>query len=68
MTWDYLVDESAKSRYDMILGRYILIEIGLDIKLSEHIIGADDELLKWSTVSMIDLGMYEFKYLNTGKI
>ena len=56
MTWNCHVDESAKVRYYMILGRYISTPLRLNIKLSEHVIEAND------------LGTYEFKYLNTGKI
>ena len=29
--WKYHMDDSNKSRYDMILGRYILMALGLDI-------------------------------------
>ena len=59
--------ESAKGRYDMILERYVLTELGLDLKLSEFIIEADDRPFKGSTTPMVDLGMSIFKDLNTGK-
>ena len=62
------MNESAKGRYDMILGRDILIDLGLDLKLSDQVIGVDDEYLKGSTAPIVDPGMYEFKYLNTGKV
>ena len=42
VTWIYHVDESSKGRYDMILGQYLLTELGLNIKCSEHAIEADD--------------------------
>ena len=57
--------ESAKSRYDMISGRYLLTVLGLKLKLSEHVIKSDDGLLKGSLTTMVDLDTYEFKYLNT---
>ena len=38
------------------------------IKFTKHIIEAVDGPLKVSTVSMIALGMYEFKYLNKREI
>ena len=31
MTWNFHVDESANIRYDMILGRYLLTALGLNI-------------------------------------
>ena len=38
------------------------------MKLSDKVIKADDGTLKGSKTPMADLGTYEFKYLNTGKI
>ena len=67
-TQNFHVDESAKGRYDLILGRYLLIELGLYLKFYEHIIEADNGPFKWSTTLMVDLGTYIFKYLNAGKI
>ena len=52
----------------MILGKDILTKLGLNLKLSEHIIRADYGPFKGSTTPMVDLGMYLFKVLNTGKI
>ena len=40
--WKCNVDDSANKRYDMILGRDILTELGLNLKFSEHVIEADD--------------------------
>ena len=68
MTWKCHVDDSGKGRYNIILGRDILTELVLNIKLSEHVIEADDRPLKGSTAPMVNLGTYIFKYLNTGKI
>ena len=31
MMWKCHVDDSAKGRYDMILGKYLLIELGLNL-------------------------------------
>ena len=44
----------------MILGRYILTELGLNLKFSEHVIEADDGPFKGSTTPMVDLVMYKF--------
>ena len=62
------VDNSAKDRYDMILGRDLLTELGLNPKFSEHVIEAYYGPFNGSTTPMVDLGTYIFKYLNTGKM
>ena len=36
--WKFHVDDSANVRYDIILGRNILTEIGLNLKFSDHVI------------------------------
>ena len=61
MTWNCHVDGSAKGRCDMIIGGYLLKEFGLNFKLSEHVIKADDGLFKGPTTLMVDLGKYIFK-------
>ena len=66
MTWKCHVDESTKSRYDMILGRYLLTKQVLNIKCSNIVIAADDIPFKGATASMFYLGTYVFKDLNTG--
>ena len=58
--WNCHTDDSAKVRYDMILGRDLLTELVLNIKLSEHVIEADYQPLKGLTAPMVDLGKYEF--------
>ena len=55
MTRKYHVYNSTKGRYGIILGRYLLRELGSIIKLSEHVIKVDDGPFKWSTTPMIDL-------------
>ena len=52
----------------MILRRYLPTEIRLNIKFSEQVTKADDGPFKGSTTSMVDLGRYVFKDLNTEKI
>ena len=51
----------------MIIGWDIPIELVLNLKLSEHVIKVDDGHVKGYTTPMVDLGTYEFKYLNTGE-
>ena len=62
------VDNSTKNRYYIILGRDILTKIGLNLKLSEHVIKTDDETFKGLVAPMVDMGTYQFKDLNIGKI
>ena len=68
VTWNFHVNDSAKDRYDMILGRDILTELGLNINIYDHVIEAYDGPLKVYRAPMVDLGRYEFKGLNAGKI
>ena len=66
--WKWNVDDSDKGRYDMILGQYILPELGLNLKFSEHIIEAYGGPFNRSTTPIVDFGAYIFKDLNTGNI
>ena len=68
VTWKFHVDDFAKGRYDMILGRCLLIELGLDLKFSENIIEADNGPFNGTATPVVDLGTYIFKDLNTGKL
>ena len=68
MTCKSHVDYSAKGRYNMILGKYLLTELGLNLKFSEYVLEANDVPFKESTTSVVDLGMYVFKYLNIEEI
>ena len=62
------MDDSAEGKYYIILGRDLLIELGLGLKCPKRNIGAGDGPLKGSTSPMIDLGTYKFKYVSTRKI
>ena len=43
VTWEFYVDDSAKGKYNMILGKiFLLTELGLNLKFPEHIIKTDD--------------------------
>ena len=52
----------------MILGKYLLTWLGLNLELSDRVIKADCGPFKGSTTPMVDLSTYEFKVLNKGKI
>ena len=57
VTWSFHVDDSAKGSYYMILGRDILIDLGLNLKLSSNVIEAYDGTIKGSMEPMVDLCM-----------
>ena len=59
---------STNGRYDMILGRDIFTSLWLNLKFYDPEIEADYGTLKGSTEPVVDLGTYEFKDLNAGKI
>ena len=65
VTWNCHVDNYAKGRCDIILGRYLLIELWLNLKLSEHVVESVYVPLKESRVPMVNLGACLFKYSNT---
>ena len=68
LTCNCHVNDFSKGICNMILGRDILTALGLDLELSDYIIETNDGPIKGSTEPMVDLGTYEFKYLNTGNI
>ena len=45
----------------MILGRYILTKLGLNLNLSDYVIKTDYGILKGSTAPMVALGPCDFK-------
>ena len=51
----------------MILGRDILTELGLILKISEHVTIWGDGPLKGSASSIVDFVTYKFEVLNIGK-
>ena len=55
------MDESAKGIYDIILGRYQLTVLWLNIKFSDQVMESDDGPLKVYTAPMVDLCTYNLK-------
>ena len=49
VTWGFHVDDSSRSRYDMMLRVYLLTAFGLNLKSYYHVIEADDGPFKGST-------------------
>ena len=66
--FNFHLDDPNKGRCGMILVIDLLTELWLNLKLSEHVIEADDGNFKGCITTMIDLSTYIFKYLNTEKI
>ena len=50
--------DSIKERYDMILDIVILIELVLNLKLSDHVIKAHGRHFNGLTAPMVDLGTF----------
>ena len=67
MTWRCHADESTMGKYEMIPIRDLIIELGLNVNFSNHVIKADDGPFKGSTTPLVYLDVYKFKDLNTGK-
>ena len=57
------MDDTAEGRYYMILGRDLLIELGLDIKFSYHVIIGDSVSYEGCSSPTIDVHNYDFKYI-----
>ena len=60
--------DSAKGRYEIILGRNILIELGLNLKCTKLVIKEEDGHFLGVTAPMVGLVSYVFKNLNTRKL
>ena len=58
MPWKCHVDNYTNIRYDMILGRYLLTALGLDIKFSKNIIICGDGPFKECPAPMLDVSTY----------
>ena len=51
--------------YYIILGQDLLTELRLNLKWSEQFVESDDGAFKGFTTTMVDLGKYIFKDINT---
>ena len=56
VTCNCYVDHSAKEKYKMILGRYLWTALGLNLRLSDHVIEANGGNFK-----MVDMGCTNLK-------
>ena len=66
--WNFHVENSTKSRYGMILDRYLLILLRLDLKVSYCVINGSDGPFERCRAPMVNSGMHLFKILNKSKI
>ena len=58
------MDNSTEGRYDMILGRDLLMSTILDLKLSRHVIVGGEIPYEGYITPMIDMITYEYGSLN----
>ena len=63
VSWKFHLDNQNNSRYDMILVRYLIHALGLDIKFSENIIFGGDVPYQGCSAPMVDLNNYKVKSL-----
>ena len=63
LSWKCHVDSSTNSRYNMILGRDLLTDLGLGLKFSEKIIVGGDGPYKGCSAPMVDVSNCDFKLL-----
>ena len=68
VTWKCHIAKSKNSMYDMILGRYLLTTLGLDIKLSENIILGGNGTFKGCSAPMVYFSTHNFKPLIENKV
>ena len=58
------MDESNESRNYIILDRYIITYLGLDLKFSKHVITGDYGPYEGCTAPMIEMSACNYKPLN----
>ena len=63
-TQEYHVYESTESRYDMILGRDLLMSMRLDLKISINVIVAGEIPYEGCMNDMVDMITYDYGSLN----
>ena len=61
VVWECHVDESTNGTYDIILGRDLLIPLGLDLKFSENVIIGGEGPYEGCSSPMVDISNYGFK-------
>ena len=67
VTWKCHVDDSTKDIYNMILGRDLLTDLGIDIKFSNRVIVGSKGTYEGCSAPMFDVRNYDYAPL-TDKI
>ena len=67
VTWKCHVDKSTNGRYDMILGRYLLTALGLNIKFYKNVIIGGEGPYEGCSESMVDISKYDFNIITDEK-
>ena len=62
VTWEWHVDESYEGLYEIILGRDLLTNLGLCLKISEQVIAGSGIPYEGCMSPMVDLNTYDYKY------
>ena len=63
VSWNCQVDNYTNSRYDMILGRYLLTAVGLDLKFPQNIVIGDEGPYNGCSRPMAEVRNHDFKNL-----
>ena len=61
MTQQYHINDSSECKYNMILGRDLLTDLGLDIFFSKTSISVGDGTYEGWTTPMIEMTTYNYK-------
>ena len=61
MSWKFHIGNKNNIGYDMILGRYIITALVLDLKFSKNIITDGEGQYEGSLAPVVDLSNYDFK-------
>ena len=64
VTWKYHVDDSTAGRYNMIISRYLLTKLGIDLKFSTNTIQCSKGSYQGCTTPMVNLDYYDFEPIN----
>ena len=68
MTWKCHVDESTTGRNDMILDRYLLTALGLDLRFYKNFMHGGEGPYKGCSAPMVDVKNYDFNILTAKKL
>ena len=64
MTWEFYAYEPTEVLYDIILDRYLLMDMVLYLKSSWHVIAEGDVPHEGCADPMVDMSTYDYESLN----